>query len=424
VTIREAGLTALVTGSTAGIGRALAAALAEAGVTVGIVARDAGRGEATQREIAAAAGTEVRLFVADLSRQADVRRLAREAIAAFPRLDIVVHAAAVFTQRRTVTSDGLEAMFATNQLAPFLLTNLLRDHLIASAPARVDAMFRALSLADSEMYGGYIVEDSLARRPIPLEIVGRPYFIGKYTTAWDLARLERALHLAAGARGALVWRFPGAFTPSDARFLLYLLVHSRTRGGLTSVWGGGVTVLHKAGWIVKARHDSGLVYSSGGAFVVTVLAVWIAAAGEVGRQDERKQREARRGAHGGEVGEVDGDRLPAPVLRLGEGAAEVASLHQHVGGDHQAASGSGPQHGGVVTDADLHPPVGCGREASGEPGDQPELAELGQLPADRRQVTALTMASSRPGNPARKRARSALSRSTRWRYSSMRPWRS
>jgi hypothetical protein len=142
---------------------------------------------------------------------------------------------------------------------------------IHGGSARVDSMMRALSLADSEMYGGYIVEGSLSRRSIPLEILGRPYFIGKYTTAWDLARLERALHLAAGARGALIWRFPGAFTPSDARFLLYLLAHSRTRGGLTGVWGGGVTVLHKAGWITKARHDSGLVYSHGGAFVVTVL---------------------------------------------------------------------------------------------------------------------------------------------------------
>jgi Beta-lactamase enzyme family len=142
---------------------------------------------------------------------------------------------------------------------------------ISGGSARVNTMMRALNLADSEMYGGYIVENSLERRPIPLEILGRPYFIGKYTTAWDLARLERALHLAAGARGALVWRFRGAFSPGDARFLLYLLAHSRTRGGLTPLWGGGVTVLHKAGWITKARHDSGLVYSSGGAFVVTVL---------------------------------------------------------------------------------------------------------------------------------------------------------
>ena len=63
---------------------------------------------------------------------------------------------------------------------------------------RVNAMMRALGLADSDMYGGYIVEDSLLRRAIPLEIVSRPSFIGKATTAWDLARLERALHLAAG----------------------------------------------------------------------------------------------------------------------------------------------------------------------------------------------------------------------------------
>jgi beta-lactamase family protein len=137
--------------------------------------------------------------------------------------------------------------------------------------ARVNAMMRALGLADSDMYGGYIVEDSLARSPIPLEIFSRPSFVGKATTAWDLARLERALHLAAGSRGALIWRFRGAFTPVDARFLLYLLAHARTRGGLMSAQGGGVTVLHKAGWTSKVRHDSGLVYSPRGVFVVTVL---------------------------------------------------------------------------------------------------------------------------------------------------------
>jgi hypothetical protein len=137
--------------------------------------------------------------------------------------------------------------------------------------ARVNAMMRALRLADSDMYGGYIVEDSLARRPIPLEILGRPSFVGKYTTAWDLARLERALHLAAGARGALIWRFRGALTPGDARYLLYLLAHSRTRGGLNGVRGGGVAVLKKAGWTRKVRHDSGLVYTRRGAFVITVL---------------------------------------------------------------------------------------------------------------------------------------------------------
>ena len=131
------GRTALVTGSTSGIGRALAEVLAAAGATVGIVARDAVRGEAVRAEIAAAGHPAVRRFVADLSSQADVRRLAAEVTDAFPRLDILLHCAAVYTPRRIVTVDGLETMFATNQLAPFQLTNLLRDHLIASAPARV-----------------------------------------------------------------------------------------------------------------------------------------------------------------------------------------------------------------------------------------------------------------------------------------------
>jgi len=133
-----AGRTALVTGSTAGIGRALAEVLAADGATVGIVARDAARGEVVRADIVSATGNSaVRVFIADLSSQADVRRLAAEVIVALPRLDALVHCAGVFTSRRTLTADGLETMFATNQLAPFLLTNLLRDRLTESAPARV-----------------------------------------------------------------------------------------------------------------------------------------------------------------------------------------------------------------------------------------------------------------------------------------------
>jgi NAD(P)-dependent dehydrogenase (short-subunit alcohol dehydrogenase family) len=126
--------TALVTGSTGGIGRALAEALAAAGARVGIVGRDAARVAAVTDSIGR---PEARGFTADLSVQSDVRRLAAEVAAGLPQLDKVVHCAAVFTNRRTVTPDGLETMFATNVLAPFLLTNLLRDTLAVNAPARV-----------------------------------------------------------------------------------------------------------------------------------------------------------------------------------------------------------------------------------------------------------------------------------------------
>jgi hypothetical protein len=139
--------------------------------------------------------------------------------------------------------------------------------------ARVSATLRALGLNDSNMYGGYVL-GTASTRPIPLRVESQPpYFtFGKYTTAWDLARLHRFFHRAAAGRGPLLG-LPGHFTSSDARYLLYTLAHVRDPGKLDRYIGThpGVSVLHKAGWIIHARHDSGLVFWRGGAFVVTVM---------------------------------------------------------------------------------------------------------------------------------------------------------
>jgi beta-lactamase class A len=126
--------------------------------------------------------------------------------------------------------------------------------------ARVNAAMRTLGLRNTDMYGGYIVETEQAQ----------PSFVGKRTTALDLARLDRQLHLAALAKGLLIARFRGEFTPTDARYLLYVLAHVREPGRLTRFLTGA-SVLHKAGWLGVARHDSGLVYWSGGVFVATVM---------------------------------------------------------------------------------------------------------------------------------------------------------
>ena len=132
-----AGKTVLITGATGGIGKATAMGLAAMGAHLAITGRDRERTEAAAREIRAAGGGQVDMFVADLSSRSEVRRLAGEALERLSRIDVLVNNAGGYWNHRHVTADGLEHTFALNHLAPFLLTNLLLDRLKQSGPARV-----------------------------------------------------------------------------------------------------------------------------------------------------------------------------------------------------------------------------------------------------------------------------------------------
>jgi NAD(P)-dependent dehydrogenase (short-subunit alcohol dehydrogenase family) len=137
-TTSMSGKTVLVTGGTGGIGRAAAIGLASMGARVGITGRDRARAARAAADIARESGNPaVDVFVADMSSQAEVRRLAGHVLAAYPRLDVLLNNVGGFWAHRHVTADGLEHTFALNHLAPFLLTSLLLDRLKASAPARV-----------------------------------------------------------------------------------------------------------------------------------------------------------------------------------------------------------------------------------------------------------------------------------------------
>jgi NAD(P)-dependent dehydrogenase (short-subunit alcohol dehydrogenase family) len=132
------GKTVLVTGANQGIGKATALALAQRGARVVMVARNADKGRAAAADIEAATGSKsVELMVADLSSQAQVRRLAADFKARHDRLDVLVNNAGVVVPTRRATVDGFEETFAINHLAYFLLTRELLDVLLASAPARV-----------------------------------------------------------------------------------------------------------------------------------------------------------------------------------------------------------------------------------------------------------------------------------------------
>lgn len=133
----------------------------------------------------------------------------------------------------------------------------------------IDTMLRALGLNDTEMDGSYIVEPRKA--PIPVRTDHQPYVEpGKYTTAFDLARLIRDVELAVAGKGQLARRFP-AFTPAAARYLLYELVHVQDPGKLSRYLPKTAVVAHKGGWHDTVRHDNGLVFWRGGSFVATVM---------------------------------------------------------------------------------------------------------------------------------------------------------
>ncbi len=130
--------TVLVTGATDGLGRALAARLAGEGHTVLVHARTEQRGREALGELLDGAAGDVRLVTADFSSLAEVRALADQ----LPdRLHVLVNNAGIGTanptRERAESADGYELRFAVNYLAGFLLTALVRERLVASAPARI-----------------------------------------------------------------------------------------------------------------------------------------------------------------------------------------------------------------------------------------------------------------------------------------------
>lgn len=127
----------VVTGPTRGIGRATAVAIAKMGADLALVARDRGRGEALQSELRALGKGSVDLYLGDLSSLADVRRIGREILAAWDRVDVLVNNAGALFVGRQVSVDGVELTIATNHLSYFVLTDILLPALKKAAPSRI-----------------------------------------------------------------------------------------------------------------------------------------------------------------------------------------------------------------------------------------------------------------------------------------------
>src|SRR5438046_1451406 len=144
------GKVVVITGATSGIGQVAAERLAGMGARMVLVARDKARGEAALDRLRQRAPSAAHsIHYADLSRLAEMKRVAAEIAAAEPRIDALINNAGALFGSRHVTEDRLELTFALNHMAYLLLTHGLRERLMAAGPARM----------------GYLASETPARAP-------------------------------------------------------------------------------------------------------------------------------------------------------------------------------------------------------------------------------------------------------------------
>lgn len=176
----------VLTGATRGIGRAAAIELARRGAEVALVGRDPERVRLVAQEAAAASGGgRVHVHVAELALMSEVRALAGEIRDRYEHVDVLANNAGALFASRKETAEGFEQTFALNHLAPFLLTNLLRDRLVGG---------RVVTTASDAHKSGRLALDDLQSEK---SYSARPYGTSKLCNILftrELARRARELH--------------------------------------------------------------------------------------------------------------------------------------------------------------------------------------------------------------------------------------
>jgi NAD(P)-dependent dehydrogenase (short-subunit alcohol dehydrogenase family) len=222
------GKTVLVTGSTDGVGRYVAAKLSAAGARVLIHGRDKERAKALAAEIRGRGHGEPIFYQADLSSLSGARQLAEAVAADHKRLDVFVSNAGIGSRtsgpERSTSADGYELRFAVNYLAGFLLAHLLLPLLKATAPSRI------VNVA------------SLGQHPIDFDdvMITRGYSGSRAYAQSKLAQIMFTIDLAAELKGSGV-------TVNSLHPATYMNTTMVREGGITpisTVEEGGDAILH------------------------------------------------------------------------------------------------------------------------------------------------------------------------------------
>ena len=216
----------VLTGATSGIGRLAAIALACQGAHIVFVARNESKAAETRRAIGQAApGARVDVVFGDLAVLADVARVAAEIAATHERIDVLVNNAGIHAFDQRVTVDGLSEMVAVNYVAPWLLTNILRERLVASAPSRVVTVASEASrqsgglvpdldlhdtkpfsrLGSSRAYGKTKLMDIMFSKELARRLVGSRVAVNCLCPGFNVTGLGRELGFASPLTSVLNW---------------------------------------------------------------------------------------------------------------------------------------------------------------------------------------------------------------------------
>jgi NAD(P)-dependent dehydrogenase (short-subunit alcohol dehydrogenase family) len=176
------GRTIVITGASDGLGAAAAKRLSRSGENVVVVGRSPQKAKAVATELGAD------FMLADFAELAQVRALAEELLARYPRIDVLANNAGGFMGEREVTVDGHEKTFQVNHLAPFLLTTVLLDRLIESQASVLNT-----SSMGNRLFGHVNIDDLNAERGYR---AGKAYGDAKLENILFTKELDRRYHAA------------------------------------------------------------------------------------------------------------------------------------------------------------------------------------------------------------------------------------
>jgi NAD(P)-dependent dehydrogenase (short-subunit alcohol dehydrogenase family) len=224
----------MVTGANTGIGKATALGLAQMGATVVMVCRNRERGEVAQTEIQMLSGNpEVGLLLADLASQAAIRQLIADFKSRYTALHVLINNAGTIPRERTITADGIETQFAVSHLAYFLLTNLLLEVLITSAPARIINVASML-----HQFATINFDDLQSERSYDSRAVYNQTKLANVLFTYELARRLKGTKVTVNCLhpGVTATKLLEDYAPQPLGFLMKIIGVSSEKGARTSLY--------------------------------------------------------------------------------------------------------------------------------------------------------------------------------------------